>query len=94
MTELTVTIEDQLSRSLIIGESLTKPLADPSSSRVGGNANVEDLATGVVDDEEDVEHLEGHRRHSEKVHSSKAVSVIAKKCHPTLIGIRIDRAFG
>ena len=82
-----VTIEDQESRSLIVGECLAQSLADPGGSWVGSDADVEDPPASMVDDEEDIENLKGDCRHSEKVHCGEVVTVITEERHPTLAGL-------
>ena len=74
---LAIAIEDQVSGDLIIRECLAEALADPGRCRIGSYADMKDRPARVVDDEEDVEDLEAHRWHSEEIHGSNAVSVVA-----------------
>ncbi len=90
--EFGVPIEDQVSRDLIVGECLSEPLADPSRCGIGSDANMDNRAPGMVNDEEDTEHSEAHCRHGEEVHRSKAVAVVAQERLPALVSIWIATA--
>ena len=59
-------------------------LNDPFRGRVLGHVEVQDFPAPVLDDEETVEELEGHRRHHEKVEGRDHLTVVVQESKPPL----------
>jgi hypothetical protein len=60
-------IQDDVTIRASLGKGLTQLVDNPLRSRVSGHVEVQNLPTSVLDDEEAIQHLEGQRRHGEKV---------------------------
>ena len=94
VAELAVAIADQIPRDIVIGERFAQSLANPRSRWIGSDPDMNDSAAGMMDDEQNRQHLESDRRFGREVHGRQAFSVIAKDGHPTLMGTGIARALG
>lgn len=86
--ELRVAVEDQVARRGLEGERLPELMDDPRRCGVGCDIEVEDLATGVVDDEQDVEDAEGDGRDGEEIHGGDDIPMVPEEGPPVLPGSR------
>src|SRR5260370_13854278 len=66
-------------------------LDDPRACRMLCDIEVQDTPAIVTDDEKAIEHAEGDRRNSEKVHRGNRFPVITEKGKPALSRLRISR---
>jgi hypothetical protein len=89
---LGITIEDDEPRGRPRWKRFSQLLNDPQAGRVPGDVDVQDPSTGVVDDEEAVEHMEGDRWNREEVHRGDGFPMISKKGEPTFGRLRISRS--
>ena len=80
--ELRIAIQDGVAVRARFGERLAQLLDDPLRSRVAGHVEVQDPAASVLDDEEAVQQLEGHRRHGEEVEGDDHLAMILEKRKP------------
>jgi hypothetical protein len=62
-------------------------LDDPFRSRVSGHVEVQNLPASVLDDEQAIQHLEGHRGDGEEVERSDHLTVIPEEGQPSFAGI-------
>jgi hypothetical protein len=81
-----VTVMDQISRLAVPGRGFDQLPPDPSSGRMGGHFEVDQLATPMTDEEDDVERLEGQRLDDEEVGGPDRLSMVGKEGAPTLAG--------
>ena len=88
---LAIAIEDQESRSRPIGEGLPQLLNHPTAGRMACHVAVQDAAAVVADDEEAVQHVEGHRGDREEVHRCDGFSMVTQKCKPSFGWFRVPR---
>src|SRR5205807_2710055 len=88
---LGVPIEDEKSRSRLIGESLPQLLNDPTTGGMSCDIEMQDTPPTVMDDKEAVEHTERDGRDGEEVHGRDGFSMVSQKDEPTFGGLRISR---
>jgi hypothetical protein len=84
--EFGVPIEDDVSIWSDFGKRFAQLLDDPFRIGVSGDVAMQNPATVMVDDEEAVEQLKGHRRNGEEVERSDRFAVIPQESRPTLSG--------
>ena len=82
--ELGVAIEDEKAWSLVERERLPKLLDNPGRSRPLRHREVHHAAPRMVDEDEDVQDVEGRGRHSKEVHPDDGLLVVAEEDLPSL----------
>ena len=82
LIEVRSTVEDQITRSRVIGKRLPQLLCDPGTRRMPRRVAMQNTPTVVGDYEEAVEHPKGERRHGEEVHRRNRFAVVIQECHP------------
>ena len=86
-TELGIMVHDDVTIRGHFGEGLAELLDDPFRSRVSNHAEVQNFPASVFNDEEAVQHLEGHRGYGEEVERSDHLPVIPEEGQPSFAGI-------
>ncbi len=89
--ELRIMIENQILPPVIVGKRFPQLLRDPTTGWMLGDADVQNTAAIMADDEKAVQQPKGNRRHGEKVHRSDSLAMIPEKCLPALRGFGIAR---
>src|SRR5215471_16148629 len=79
-----VTISYQVARHGVVGKCFDDLLCRPSSGRVFGNTKMQDTATVMGEDDENIQHAELYGRNCEEVDRDHLANVISKKRHPGL----------
>src|SRR5215831_13496308 len=91
MTIDPVTISYQVARHGVVGKCFDDLLCRPSSGRVFGNIKMQDTATVMGEDDENIQHAELYGRNCEEVDRDHLANMISKKRHPGLR--RLSRPF-
>jgi len=86
-----VPVEDEKSRSPLIGESLPQLLHDPSTRGMRRDIEMRDTPAIMTDDEKAVEDPERQRWYGKEVHRGDDFPMIAQKGEPALGGPGIPR---
>src|SRR5438477_12389486 len=73
-----------MARFLTPGRRLDHLAPDPGSGRVGGHVDVHQLAPAVLDEHQDVQRLEGERRHREQIGRPEVVRMLGQERAPGL----------
>ena len=84
LVERAVSIKDEIARGLVVGEGLSELLDHPCRRWVAGDPEVHHAPTTMVDEEEDVQDIEGRGRHGEEVHPDDGLLVVAEEDLPPL----------
>ena len=79
-----ITVTEQVLRGRGKGEGFPELLGRPTGRRALDDIEVEDSATIMGKDNENVEHLEGEGGNGEEVDRNHAAEVIAEECFPVL----------
>ncbi len=82
--ELRVPIEDDVTVRAGLGECFSQLLDDPFCVWVRGDIRMQDLTSSMLNDEQAIEQLKGHGRHSEEVERYDHLPVIRQEGPPTL----------
>ena len=80
--EFRIAVQDDVTVWTSFRKGLAQLLDDPLRSRVAGHVEVRDPAPSVLDHEEAVEQLKGHRRHREEVEGDDHLAVVPEKRQP------------
>ena len=86
-SELRIAIEDEVLRCFVVGKRFTHLLRDPEPGGERGDSDMENRSAGVVDHEEDVEHLKRDCGHCEEIRGRKDFSVVAEERRPSLSAV-------
>ena len=84
MTIDPITISYQVARRCFLRKRFDDLLRRPSSSRVFRHIEMQNTATVMRQDEEDIQHSELYGRNRKEVDRDYLADVISKKCHPGL----------
>ena len=96
MTIDPVTISYQVARHGVVGKCFDDLLCRPSRGRVFRNIKMQDTATVLGEDDENIQHAELYGRNCEEVDRDHLANMISKKRHPglrrlsCLLGIQRD----
>src|SRR6266511_5183565 len=82
--EFGIAVQDNVTVWASFRKGLPQLLDHPLRIRMSSDVQVQDLPASVLDDEEAVEQLERHRRHSEEVERYDCLAMVLKKRQPTL----------
>ena len=82
----TVPIPDHVLRGCVIGKGLNKLLACPTSSRGGGDIEMDNPAPVMGQDEKNEDQLEGDRVGHEEIYGDELLDVVVEKGPPGLGG--------
>jgi hypothetical protein len=85
-------IEDQVTRSRIVGKGLTQLLNNPRAGWMSGYVEVDDAPPAMGDDEKAVKDAKSERRRCEEIHCSSRFAMIFQKRHPSLRRLGISRS--
>jgi hypothetical protein len=77
-----VTVMDQVSRLVVSRCGFDQLPPDPSGGRMGGDFDVDELATPMTNEEDDVERLEGQGLDDEEVGGPERPSMVGKEDAP------------
>src|SRR5579859_1135385 len=69
---------------MFVGKGFTQLLSYPITSRMLGNAQVQDAPTVMTNDKEAIEQPECNRRHGKEIHGCNGLAMILKKGLPAL----------
>ena len=89
--EVTSAIKDQISGCGFVRKSLSELLRHPQACRASSDPKVNDPAPVMQNHKEAIEHSERQCGHSEEVHCSDRLTMIAQECRPLLPRLRVAR---
>ncbi len=90
--ELGVVVIDQRLGRAFERERFPQLLSDPGCTGCSRHAEVDDRMPGVVDKDEDVQHVEGDRGNREEVHGGNALAVVPQGGLPAVDLVRLSGA--
>jgi hypothetical protein len=86
LCEDAIAVADEITRRRLEGEGLPQLPAHPFRSRRRRDLEVDDLASLVAENDEDVEQAKGHRGNDEEVHRGQRADVVGQEGTPGLRG--------
>jgi len=80
---LGIPVEDEKSRSRLIGESFPQLLHDPSAGGMWCDVEMQHASAVVADDEKAAEHTESDRGDRKEIHGGNGFAMVSQKGEPT-----------